>query len=130
MSHNDTTELFPVEGAADDTAAAPAPGPRLARPRRRSTADELLAALERVERTLVELRRSVDTGVRERRHREFSAARLIGSILQALVLGLVLWALSDWLFAEPREGLLVKLAFAGVLQLGALTGFLLGREVD
>lgn len=89
----------------------------------------LLAALERLEALVDEVRRGVDVVARERRHREFSPARLVGSILQSLVVGLVLWGLSDWVFAEPTEGLFVKLAFAAVLQLGALTAFVLGREV-
>ena len=68
--------------------------------------------------------------VRERRHKEFSPARLVASLLQALVVGLLLWALSDWAFGEPGDVLLTKLAFAAVLQLSSLTGFVLGREVD
>ena len=96
----------------------------------RTPTDELLARLRHIEELLEELRRTVIATVREHRHQEFSLARLLGSILQALVAGLLLWALTDWVFGEPRDVLLTKLAFAAVLQLAALTGFVLGREVD
>lgn len=96
---------------------------------RRSPAGDILAALERLEQVLGRMRSALELRVREERHLEFSPARLIGAVVQALVVGLVLWALSDWVFAEPPVALLTKLAFAGVLQLGALTAFMLGREV-
>lgn len=97
---------------------------------RRASVADLLATIERMERVLGDLRSLVSSTVREKRQYEFSLARLFASISQALVAGLLLWALSDWVFGEPHDALLVKLAFAAVLQMSALTGFLLGREVD
>lgn len=97
---------------------------------RHSVSAEMLAALERVERLLGDMRGVLNSAASESRHREFSAGRLIGSILQALVLGLVLWALSDWVFGEDAQHLLIKLAFAAVFQLGALTALVWGRGVD
>ena len=88
---------------------------------------ELLGVLQRVAGLLEELRGRFDTSTREQRHREFSAARLIGAILQALVLGFVFAALADWAYGVKEGPQLVKLAFAGVLQLGALTAFVLSR---
>ncbi|MGD8452968.1 MAG: hypothetical protein PVJ57_14205 [Phycisphaerae bacterium] len=119
--------------APESAERAPSPphGPESAEPsNRRAGVADLLATIERVERVLGDLRSLVSSTVREKRQYEFSLARLFGSIAQALVAGLLLWAASDWIFGEPRDALLVKLAFATVLQMGALTGFLLGREVD
>ncbi len=85
-------------------------------------------ALQRMERLLAEIRAHFDATARERRVREFSLARLIGSLLQALVVGLVVWALSDWVFAIEPLPLLVKLAFAAVLQLIVISTLLMARE--
>ncbi|MFH1748596.1 MAG: hypothetical protein ABIG44_16295 [Planctomycetota bacterium] len=92
--------------------------------------DAILASLQRIEGLLGGMRGVLNSLAGEVRHREYSPARLVASILQALVLGLVLWALSDWVFGEDNSQLLIKLAFAAVLQLTALTGFVLGRGVD
>jgi hypothetical protein len=110
-------------------APPPAPAPEAQAPDDYDDEDAV-ATLHRIEHTLEEIRRTLQSTAREQRHREFSPARLIASVLQALVIGMVLWALSDWVFEEPREGVLMKLAFAAVLQLGALTGFTLGREIS
>jgi hypothetical protein len=48
-------------------------------------------------------------------------------VLQVIVGGLVVLALFDWLLGAPVDGLLVKLVFAAVLQLGALTAFVVSR---
>jgi hypothetical protein len=108
---------------------APTPAPETEAPDDYDDEDAV-ATLHRIEHTLDEIRRTLQNTAREQRHREFSPARLIASVLQALVIGMVLWALSDWVFEEPRESLLVKLSFAAVLQLGALAGFTLGREIS
>ena len=118
MNLDESDSLFTETPEAPDSARGPTSG------------EDVLTVLQRIEQGLAEIRRSLDGMARERRHREFSPARLIGSILQAFVVGLVLWSVSDWVFGEPRDALLVKIAFAAVLQLGALTAFLLGREVD
>lgn len=92
------------------------------------TTDELLASLRRIERLLEQLRQRLETTARAERYREFSLARLFGALLQALVVGLLMFALTDWVYQGSPAQQLVKLAFAGVLQLGALTAFLLARE--
>ncbi len=89
---------------------------------------ELQASLRRIERVLEEIHDRFETITRERRHHEFSPARLIGAILQALVLGFVIAALANWAYGAKEGPLLVKLAFAAVFQLGALTAFMLSRE--
>ena len=48
--------------------------------------------------------------------------------MQALVVGLLAWSLSDWVFQVPAEGLFIKLAFAAVLQLIAMTALLMSKE--
>ena len=140
MKHNETEALF-VEDRAEhvpESAAHPPPvtvvdraaDETAADSRRRAPTMAILQSLEHIDRRLDDIRRTLDALAREKRHREFSPARLLGSILQALVAGLVLWAVSDWAFAADRGVMLVKLAFAAVLQLSAHTAFVLGREVD
>lgn len=85
-------------------------------------------ALVRIEEHLRGLRDQLDTVMRVRRHREFSVARLVGAILQVVVAGFVFVALADWVFARDVGPILVKLGFAVVLQLAALTAFVLARE--
>jgi hypothetical protein len=89
---------------------------------------EDLATLRRIEHVLDEMRNLLDTTQREQQHRVFSPARLAGAILQALVVGLVAWALSDWILAAPAGPLQIKLAFAAVLQLIVLTAFASARQ--
>ncbi len=101
-----------------------------------STADEsahrgeedVVQTLRRIERTLTEARGLLESQVREKEHREFSVARLLGALLQVLVVGFFISALADWVYQKPAADLLVKLAFAAVVQLGALSAFLLARE--
>ena len=139
MNREDLKDLFSEKGEDDLIPAdqsSPFAQPKLhseqqpAVTKRHSTAEQILATLNRIEHSLGDVRRTLSATAREHRHREFSPARLIGSILQALVLGLLLWAVSDWVFGEPHNALLVKIAFAAVLQLTALTAFVLGREVE
>lgn len=92
------------------------------------TTDELLASLRRIERLLEQVRQRLEVTERATRYREFSLARLIGALLQALVVGLLVAALADWAFQGSPAQQLVKLTFAGVLQLGALTAFIMTRE--
>ena len=154
MEHNESEGLFVEEGepappqrpprpepvvrpvsSADDRGYPPAAPPAEQTGERADASaegtptSEILGALERLEHLLVGVRSVLDAQVRESRHREFSPARLLGSLLQALVIGLLLWAVSDWAFGEPSEVLLIKLAFAAAFQLVALTAFVLGREV-
>jgi hypothetical protein len=130
MNPEERTELFTPDPPGDMAALDADTGQRPQHPPDRSASrPELLSTLERLERTLDQMRGGLDATAREQRHREFSLARLVGAIAQVLVVGLVLWALCDWVFNELGQ-VLVKIGFAGVLQLGALTAFLLGRESD
>jgi len=85
-------------------------------------------ALQRIERLLTGMSDRLDTLTRERRHREFSLTRLIGWVLQWLVVGFAIAALADWAFQAELGKQIVMLMFAGVFQLSALTAFLLSRE--
>jgi len=87
-----------------------------------------LKALQHMESLLGQIRGTLDATVRDGEHKEFSIVRLAGSILQVIVAGLVLLALLDWLLQASVDSLLVKLAFAAVLQLSALTAFVVSRE--
>jgi len=111
-----TPEAPQIEDQPRPESAAPAGG-----------SDELLTILRRMEAALQALRAQLETLGRERRYREFSAARLIGGVLQVLVAGFVFSALADWIYGQPVPQQVVKVGLAGVLQLGALTAFLLAR---
>lgn len=91
-------------------------------------AGEVLPVLQRIDRVLGEIRGALDATERERQHKEFSSLRLIGAILQVVVGGLLALAVLDWVFEAQVEVLFVKLAFAAVLQLIALTAFLFWRR--
>ena len=70
---------------------------------------------------------ALDAAARDSEHRDFSIGRLIGWILQVIVVGLVALALLDWLLQASVDSLLIKLAFAAVLQLSALTALVVSR---
>jgi ABC-type transport system involved in cytochrome bd biosynthesis fused ATPase/permease subunit len=89
---------------------------------------DVAPAFERMERLLRQIRGALDTTAREAKYRDFSALRLVGAILQVFVVGLVVMALLDWIFAASAGSLLIKLAFATVLQLSALTAFVVSRQ--
>lgn len=89
---------------------------------------DLAATLENIETSVEDLRDAVAGLARTQQYQEFSAARLVGAVIEALVVGLLLWALSDWAFEAPVAQLFIKLGFALVLQMAALTAFLLARE--
>ena len=99
-------------------AAGPAPAPEA----------ELLGVLRRMNAAVEDMRARFETLTRERRHREFSPGRLVGAGVQFVALVFVILALKDWAFGANEGPILVKLAFAAVFQLGALTGFVLGRR--
>lgn len=89
---------------------------------------EVAPAFERMERLLRQIRGALDTAAREAKYRDFSPLRLAGAVLEVFVAGLVVMALLDWIFAAPAGSLLIKLAFAIVLQLSALTAFVVSRQ--
>lgn len=86
-----------------------------------------IQTLERMEALLRELRATVDEIARERWRRELSPTRVIGAILQVIVVGLLVLAVFDWAFQSSGAGL-TKLAFAATLQLVALTAFVVSRD--
>jgi hypothetical protein len=92
-----------------------------------SRGDELMACLGRIEQVCREMRGQLEALGRGQRYREFSPARLVGAILQSLVIGFVIAAVADWLYQASAGTQLVKIGLAGVLQLAALTAFMLGR---
>lgn len=111
-----SSQTVPAAGESDP-AETPSP-----------SAAEVLPVLRRIDRVLGEIRGALDAAERERQHKEFSSLRLIGAILQVVVGGLVALAVLDWIFEARVEALFVKLAFAAVLQLIALTAFLFWRR--
>lgn len=121
-------------GAAPRDAAAPiaamptsaAPSPQTAGPP--PLAPDTLAALARIDARLEQIRQLLDSDARESQHQEFSLARLFGSIAQALVVGLLGAAAFDWIFDGTFEQIITKLAFAAVLQVAALSAFILTRR--
>lgn len=88
----------------------------------------VLDTLRRIEELVQAIGGRLELQTREQRHQEFSFARLIGALLQALVVGFVIAALADWAYQAPPGTQLVKLGFAAVLQVGVLTAFVLSRE--
>lgn len=78
----------------------------------------------RMEQLLAEIRAHLDARARESRIREFSLPRLAAALLQALVVGLIVWAASDWVFAVDPASLWIKLGFAAVLELGVIAALL------
>ncbi len=88
------------------------------------------ASLARIEKRLEEIRGLLNAQVRERQHREFSAALLVGVVVQIVAGGLIGMALLDWIFQAPTASLAVKLGFAAVFQLVALTALALWRMRD
>jgi hypothetical protein len=84
--------------------------------------------LTRIEAHLAEIRAQLEHGAREERYEEFSAARYISAIGQALTVALLAWALSDWIFGFAVDQILVKLGFATVIQLFSLTAAILARR--
>ena len=90
--------------------------------------EDVTQTFERMERLLGRICGALDASAREGEHRELSYGRLVGGILQLIVAGLVGLALLDWLLHGVVNSLFVKLAFAMVLQLAALTAFVISRK--
>lgn len=75
-------------------------------------------------RDILAFLRNVD---RRRRAEEFSLASLLGTLAQILTVGALVWALFGWFRAERLDALL-RLQFATILQLIALTCFSLSSR--
>ncbi len=89
--------------------------------------EDVTHTFERIEQLLGRIHGTLDAGARERQHRELSYARLLGAILEVIVAALVALALLDYLLHGAVNSLFVKLAFALVLQVAALTAFVVAR---
>jgi hypothetical protein len=109
-----------AEQPAAERSAIDAPRAAESTPREPAPAD-VAASLTRIEKLLSEIRGSLDATARERGFEEFSILRMIGAVLQVFVVALVLFAAFDWMSRVPVADLAVKLWFAVVLQLMALT---------
>lgn len=91
-------------------------------------AERLDASLRRIEKRLEEIRGLLNAQARERQHRDFSAALLVGVVVQIVAAGLIGVALLDWVFQAEPAALAVKLGFAAVFQLAALTALVAWRS--
>jgi hypothetical protein len=89
---------------------------------------ETLETLRRVEAQVREIRSAIDVTLREREHHDFSPLALVGIIVQLIVIAILAIAWLDWAFGAADADPLTMLAFAGVLQLGALTAFIMSRD--
>jgi hypothetical protein len=116
-------DTAPHSAPAEVTRFVPEAEPRGAPAPAQSTPD----ALNRIEQTLIEIRARLDRVAREKEYREFSPSRFFGWMAQTCVVGFAGAALSDWFFDFDAARILVKLAFAAVLQLAALTAFTFSR---
>ena len=92
------------------------------------TIEEAVAILRRTERLVEEIRGHLESSVRTQRHQDFSFPRLLGAVCQAVAAGLVVIALAGWAFRASPADQLIALALAGVLQLGALTAFVVAHS--
>ncbi|MFO0839832.1 MAG: hypothetical protein U1D55_15075 [Phycisphaerae bacterium] len=84
--------------------------------------------MDRIERALEEIRSAVDASSRLARHKDFSAARLVGAIAQVLAIVFLVLALADWTLERPFAALFAKLSFTIAFQLGALTAFVIATR--
>jgi len=127
QSHSNPTRFVMGSESRPESSSPPEPA-REASPAPRTDDASLAPLLGRVESQLQRIAGRLEAEERARQFHDFSMARLIGVFLQLLVLGFVVAALVDWRFDNPEARQLVKLAFAGVLQIAALTSFVVARE--
>lgn len=119
-------EPSPGSTVSPEAPASPAEPPRQGGA---GEAEELRASLGRIERMLGQIHGLLDTSQRARTYRDFSILSAAGALLQVLVVLLTIAAFIDWVYRESVFGLtLVKLGLATVLQLGALTAFIVAGQ--
>jgi hypothetical protein len=82
----------------------------------------------RTEQTLAQIRDLLEMQARERQFQTASPLLIVGLVVQVAVVGLIALALLDWAFANFAAPLYIKLLLAVVLQLLALTVFVVTRE--
>jgi hypothetical protein len=114
----------PTETRTEENPGGTIPTP----PEASAPSEDALVVLRRMERALDEIRGRLEASARTRQHREFSLPRLLGGVCQVLAVGMVCVSLADWFYQGSSARLLIELALAGVLQLGALTGYTLARD--
>lgn len=122
MSENQTREM---ETPGLDPMTNPEPSPS-----QESLPEDVRHAFERLETLLKKIHGSLDARAREREHRDWAYLRTVAVILQILVAGLMVLALFDWILYGPVNTLIVKLAFAGVLQITSLTAFIISGKKE
>ncbi|MBK8914349.1 MAG: hypothetical protein IPM64_07045 [Phycisphaerales bacterium] len=102
------------------------PDPHLNRPEG-NPADAPEARLERCEALLREIRDGITRAARESQYEELSLGRVAGGLAQLIAAGLLAMAVAEWALVGPTDTMYTRLAFAGVVQLMALTGFAAAR---
>lgn len=126
--------LTPATGPARASHFVPTGGPSVAaakpnseeRPTPRTPEQQ---SLQQIQLILEQIQGGVDQLARERRHRTFSVARLIGAVAQVVAVAFVVLAVADAAFGRRGDQQL-NLMSAVVFQLGALTAFFLGRDSE
>lgn len=84
------------------------------------------AILVRIDERLRSIDARLESLTRERQHRDFSAVRLLGVLLQVLAAGALVLSLATWVYQESSLGQqLFLILLAAVFQLGALTAFVI-----
>lgn len=126
MNPLDATESTP-RNAPNPSSAPPNPPKKDAQPITEFRPEDAANAVARLEKLLRDVRGALEARERESEHREFSTVRLLGAIAQMFAVGLLIWAMIDWFFQPLMDQSLVKAVFAGVLQLMAMTAFLMSR---
>lgn len=79
--------------------------------------------LRRFDERLASIDQRMEALTRERQHEEFSIVRLVGVVVQVAAVGALVVAVASWVFQAALGQQLVLLLLASVLQLGALTAF-------
>lgn len=114
QSDDDASEGVPAKDAG--MLAAPAAAPDAA------------ARLASIDESLREIRGLVESRVREEQHENYSPFSVVAGAAQALAAGLLIWAFAELAFGRLYADVLMKLAFALVVQTIALTAIVAGRS--
>ncbi|QOJ13896.1 MAG: hypothetical protein HRU75_04230 [Planctomycetia bacterium] len=85
------------------------------------------ARLDRCEELLRDIRDRIARAARESQYEELSLGRVAGGLAQLVAAGLLAMAVAEWALVGATGTMYTRLAFAGVVQLVALTGFAAAR---
>ncbi|MDX2197773.1 MAG: hypothetical protein SF069_02245 [Phycisphaerae bacterium] len=88
------------------------------------------ARLASIDESLREIRGLVESRVREEQHENYSPFSVAAGAAQALAAGLLIWAFAELAFGRLYADVLMKLAFALVIQTIALTAIVAGRSAS